>query len=155
MSIEKVQELPQPIPLEKLAKYFEQFQQVKSSIIIKGVDTVNINGKEHVKRSGWRKLATAFSISDSIEKEEYDPQTKVWTVWAKAFWGSRSCVGVGACSVGEREKAKSTHPEHDAYAIAHTRAKNRAISDILGSGEVSAEEIEAEHTELKRFETKK
>ena len=31
--------------------------------------------------------------------------------------------------------------EHDVYATAHTRAKNRAISDLVGGGEVSAEEM--------------
>lgn len=34
--------------------------------------------------------------------------------------------------------------EHNIYATAATRAKNRAISDCVGGGEVSAEEITAE-----------
>jgi len=35
--------------------------------------------------------------------------------------------------------------EHNIYATAETRAKNRAISDLVGGGEVSAEEINADH----------
>lgn len=34
--------------------------------------------------------------------------------------------------------------EHNVYTIACTRAKNRAISDMVGGGEVSAEELETE-----------
>jgi len=34
--------------------------------------------------------------------------------------------------------------EHNIYATAETRAKNRAISDMVGGGEVSAEEITAD-----------
>lgn len=34
--------------------------------------------------------------------------------------------------------------EHNIYAIAETRAKNRAISDMVGGGEVSAEEMGSE-----------
>lgn len=35
--------------------------------------------------------------------------------------------------------------EHDVYATAATRAKNRAISDLVGGGDVSAEELDADH----------
>jgi len=35
--------------------------------------------------------------------------------------------------------------EHNIYATAETRAKNRAISDMVGGGEVSAEEMDADH----------
>lgn len=34
--------------------------------------------------------------------------------------------------------------EHDIFATAATRAKNRAISDLVGGGEVSAEELDAD-----------
>lgn len=34
--------------------------------------------------------------------------------------------------------------EHDLFSTASTRAKNRAISDLVGGGEVSHEELEAE-----------
>ena len=39
-------------------------------------------------------------------------------------------------------RKRFTHAEHDIISTAHTRAKNRAISDIIGTGEVSAEEME-------------
>ena len=53
----------------------------------------------------------------------------------------RETVGVASASSDER---KFSHPEHDVYALCHTRAKNRGFSDILGLGEVSAEETSAD-----------
>ena len=44
----------------------------------------------------------------------------------------------GHCDIWEKGRANSYH---NAKAAAHTRAKNRAISDLVGGGEVSAEEM--------------
>ena len=49
-------------------------------------------------------------------------------------------TGVGICDSKERNFA---HLEHDVYATAHTRAKSRAISDMVAGGVVSAEEMES------------
>ncbi len=52
----------------------------------------------------------------------------------------RQTEGVAICTSTEK---KFAHPEHDVYTTCHTRAKNRAISDMIAAGEVSAEEMEA------------
>lgn len=52
------------------------------------------------------------------------------------------CEGDGYCDIWEKGYANSYH---NARATAHTRAKNRAISDLVGGGEVSAEEITGEY----------
>jgi len=54
--------------------------------------------------------------------------------------GGATMVGLGTCSARERG---FTHPDHDIIATSWTRALNRAISDMVGWGEVSAEEIDA------------
>lgn len=56
---------------------------------------------------------------------------------------SFSCVGYGACAADERSTGRAgfTHADHDIVSTAFTRAYNRAISDMVGMGEVSAEEI--------------
>jgi len=79
----------------------------------------------------------------------------------------RTAIGWGSCSIEERAhqddkidgkgkvicpgpcdgRKHFSNPDHDVPATAHTRAKNRAISDLIGAGEVSAEEIEADHLE--------
>lgn len=50
----------------------------------------------------------------------------------------QTSIGVATCSADER---RFTHPDHDVRATAWTRAVNRAISDMVGWGEVSAEEM--------------
>jgi len=50
----------------------------------------------------------------------------------------KASVGVGVCSAEER---KFAHPDHDIKATAFTRALNRSVSDLVGWGEVSAEEV--------------
>ena len=118
----------------------QQFQSLKASLLDKS-DIATIQNKPFIKRSGWRKLALAFNISDEIIKDERvvhndDFECRIWVkVWAP---NGRSVVGIGACSSKERNFA---HVEHDVYATAHTRAKNRALSDMIGSGEISWEEL--------------
>ena len=51
---------------------------------------------------------------------------------------NRFADGWGNCSRGEGGKA---HPNHDIPATACTRATNRAIADLIGAGEVSADEL--------------
>lgn len=115
------------------------FQQGKGSV-----------KKRSILKSGWRKLATFFNLSVDIVKEErreYDMPTPyfVWecTVKASAANG-RFMIGTGSCASNER---KFAHAEHDVRAMAETRAKNRAISDLIGGGEVSAEEVEQQKAE--------
>jgi hypothetical protein len=101
-------------------------------------------GKKHSfpKKSGFRKLAFAFNLSDEILEERFEKRedgTGVWHFTVKAIApNGRYSVGVGSFSTDEREVS---HAEHDPRAMAHTRAKNRAISDLIAGGMLSAEEI--------------
>lgn len=131
--------------IEALKKHWDQIQQMKKAILDKS-DVQDIQGKLYVKRSGWRKLQSAFAISDRIiskEREQLPDGGFLWRVEAEAYHvkSGRAAVGLGSCASTER---KFAHPEHDILAFAHTRAKNRAISDLIALGEVSAEEIEAD-----------
>jgi hypothetical protein len=102
-------------------------------------------GKKQIflKKSFWRKVATAFNLVDEIISEEKIEEKaghyKYKFVVRAIAPNGRSSVGVGMCSTSEKDYAAK---EHDIYSTAHTRAKNRAISDLVGGGEVSAEEID-------------
>lgn len=116
----------------------------------------------YITKQGWRLIAWAFGISLEIVgkyKEEYkepivDEKTKstrpayVWRVAVRATLPTgRSVVSEGACSNAEARFLKMQDhgkEDHDTFATAETRAKNRAISDLVGAGEVSAEEVDAE-----------
>ena len=80
----------------------------------------------------------------------------------------RSTVGVGICSIYDKISNKDmsqpsnfmlrqrfSNAEHDIPSTAHTRAKNRAISDMIGAGEVSAEEMSLEAMQGKTRRRKK
>ena len=149
MSLELKDDLPAMSP-QAAAHAMKTYQEICKAMLTKD-DYQKIGDKEFKKKSAWRKLARAFSISDEIIREEPFEGTNKdgshfggWRIYVKAKSpGGRSAIGVGGCSTRERNFA---HVDHDVYATAHTRAKNRAISDLIGSGEVSAEEIEAPKT---------
>ncbi len=130
------------VTAENARVQMELFENLKAQILNPKIDVCMIKGRPYVKRSGWRKFALVFNISDEIlsaEKEIEDGET-TWRIQVRAWAPNRrSVIGIGACSTRERTFA---HPEHDIYTIAHTRAKNRAISDLIGPGEVSAEELQ-------------
>jgi len=112
--------------------------------------------KPFIKKSGWRKLATAFNVSVQIVGEvrkEYltmdytnnksgtttvKPGFVVEIVARASALNGRFMDGTGTCASNERNFA---HLEHDIRATAETRAKNRAIADLIGGGEVTADEM--------------
>ena len=134
-----------PLDARTIKSRFEGIQSFKESFIDKKTDVIEIQGRGFVKKSGWRKLAFAFNLSDEVVREEKEEKTDgnfVWRIWTKVTApNGRTVVAVGAASSTEK---RFSHLEHNAYALAATRSKNRAISDILGLGEVSAEEMDSE-----------
>lgn len=132
---------------------WQKFEDLKAAVLT-NADYQDIAGKTYIKRSGFRKLAVFFGISDKILTEERKDRTDgsfIWRIKVEVTApNGRSAIGVGACDSAEREgKGRGggfAHPEHDVYSTAHTRAKSRAISDLVAGGVVSAEEMEAEAT---------
>ncbi|MEM4727200.1 MAG: hypothetical protein QXD04_02970, partial [Candidatus Bathyarchaeia archaeon] len=55
---------------EELARQMQLFQDLKAKLLDWKTDVVEIQGRPFVKRSGWRKFALAFNISDEIVKAE-------------------------------------------------------------------------------------
>ncbi len=124
---------------------WQAFQQLKAKIVTKE-DTQHVGGQDRITKSGWRKIGAAFGISTEALREERrshaDGNGFVWECVVRAIApNGRYADGLGSFDTRERRMA---HLEHDARATAFTRACNRAISDLVGGGEVSAEEIKAE-----------
>jgi len=111
------------------------------------------------KKSAWRKLARAFNISDEkicskiIRDDDHQIISAYFEVKA-ILPNGRYGIGVGDCSIFDKInnndtempskfelRKRFTNPEHDVVSTAHTRAKSRAIADLIGAGEVSAEEL--------------
>ena len=133
--------ITEPTELQVL-EHYKKFQFLKKKILNTQEHIISINNKAYIKRSGWQAIALAFNISTRILSEEREEKLQYFgyrvVVEAKASNG-RTAVGDGACFSNERAFA---HIEHDVHAVAVTRATNRAISNIVGSGEVTAEEIQ-------------
>lgn len=98
--------------------------------------------KDFPKKSAARKFAKFFGISDRIlEKVRVDREdgSFVWHYTVEAWAPNGQIVTAeGVCDSNEK---KSKKLEHDVKTTAHTRAKSRAVFDLVGGGEVSAEEV--------------
>ena len=129
---------------EEAVKAFEEYQELAKKITTKD-DIQKIQGKDFKKKSFWRKCQRFFNLSVEIMKEEraeYDNHF-VYKFVARAIAPNGAFMdGTGACSSNEKGLEKT---EHTCRATAETRAKNRAISDLVAFGEVSAEEITADN----------
>lgn len=117
-------------------------------------DFTKIGGKEHPNKQFANKLARMFGLSVEIIKAEKENAIKrdtlpngvvkdspyfVWHIVARAIApNGQYRDGDGHCATSERNFA---HYHHDVYAQAVTRAKNRAILELVGMGEVSEEEM--------------
>lgn len=134
----------------------------KACAALIGPNDVQVEGaRTFKKKSAWRKLARHFGISTSVIQV-----SKEWlegsgasaddvgiflatvTVRASAPWG-QSAEAVGACGTDE-ETGRRTITRADAIATAETRATNRAISNLIAMGEVSAEEMNKERGKATR-----
>jgi hypothetical protein len=107
------------------------------------------NGR-FVKRSGFQKIASGYGVSTEIVAEHVERNADGQPVRASATVrathpSGRYADGSGRCSIDESRFAKPSgraKAEHDVAATAVTRATNRAISNLVGFGQVSAEEID-------------
>ncbi len=158
-----VHEIVMPaVSSQEAVRAWEQYQELKTKIVDPKVDVQVIEGKEFLKKSYWRKIATFFNLSVEVveERKEQIGKTFVWHFTCKAIApNGRFAVGVGSCDAFEKatkknggyvrwNKFKKVWEEatpnsiHNIRATAETRAFNRAVSNLVGGGEVSAEEVE-------------
>lgn len=154
------------VNVEEAKAFMENYQQVVEALLDSS-DYQKMGKARFKKKSAWRKLATAFNISDDIIKEEIVRDDDYGIISAKYYVqatlpNGRSGVGVGVCSIFDKITKKDAekpsnfvlrnrfnNAEHDVPSTAHTRAKNRAIADLIGAGEVSADELNESAGETK------
>lgn len=150
------------VDVEYAAKAQQNFLDLVEALLDKS-DYQMIRTKDGMqpkkKKSAWRKLARAFNISDDIVEEEIIRDECHRIISAKfvvkaTLPNGRYGMGMGDCSIFDKVKKddekepspfelrkRFNNAEHDVISTAHTRAKSRAISDLVGGGEVSAEEL--------------
>jgi len=127
---------------EEAIKAWDSYLELKKAII-KPDDIQQIQGKIFLKKSYWRKIATFFNLSVDIvseRKEALEDGNVTYHFVCKATApNGRFAIGAGSCDVNEKGRANSIH---NTRSTAETRAWNRAVSNLVGGGEVSAEEVD-------------
>lgn len=146
---------------------WKAYQDLKTKIVDKKKDVQIIGKEEFLKKSYWRKLATFFNLNVEVveERNEQIGRTLVWHFICRATApNGRSAIGTGSCDAFEKAKLKDgkyvsynkfkkiwedAQPNsiHNIRTTAETRAFNRAVSNLVGGGEVSAEEVGHEYQE--------
>lgn len=111
---------------------------------------MKIGPKMFRMKAYWRAVGTAFNLAIDLVSTEIlrsqegsgvlGPITDVIIIVRATAPNGRSAIGDGACSMSEKSGAMRTL--HNVHAHALTRATNRAISNLVGFGEVSAEEVD-------------
>lgn len=146
-----------PLDVAEQKEAMQTYQRGLREILDK-TDWQSAGDRDFVKKSGWRKIAAWFDLSiellrDQVERDDDGNVTRA-CVWARAVAPSgRFADGDGYCDVTEprfspkddkdgwrRDKARQKL-ENDLRGTATTRATNRAISNLVGMGDVSAEEV--------------
>lgn len=155
---------------DETVQAFREYQALRNDLLTPA-DFQRAGKKEFVVKAGWRKLAVAMGVSDELRDRDYLRDDKGRIIRAEVVVraiapNGRYADGLGFCDFRERccptaygdvcGDKRSSHKhcksdcdgfnhfsksQHDIPATAHTRAKNRAFSDLFGFGEVSAEEV--------------
>ena len=127
---------------QQMTEAFEAYRELQRALDAGMPDQLmNIRGRMFRKKGYWRAIATAFNLNVSCVKEEAT-ETGWLAVYRAETPSGRFAEGDGACENDEKGEGQDT--EHNVRSHAHTRAFNRAVSNLVGFGEVSAEEMRHE-----------
>lgn len=156
-----------PVPVTEAVSAWNEYQSLRKALHGPGdfqkfqVKQKNEFGqwetteKEAPTKQWANKLARFFNVEVKVvtrekvvEGAENNIEHFTWYVTAVAIAPNGLMrEGEGACSSFEKVDRYGKLParaHHDVYTTASTRAKNRAILELVGFGEVSAEEMESE-----------
>src|SRR5690606_39076711 len=135
--------------VDQAIEAFNQYQDLKKKLG-NNEDFQAIKTKEgvkyHPKKSFVRKVQRFFNVSCEIIQDEplTDPKTGkiiAWLAKARAIHLATGAYQEADGSCGVEEQVESQRTIHNIRAHAITRAKNRAILDLVGFGDMSAEEL--------------
>jgi len=153
------------LSVDQAVEAFNQYQALKTKLRGEGdfiAFTDHLGNVKEAPTKSWRsKLTRFFGISVEIVSETTEQLADgsfVVKVIAKAIAPNGLFMfGDGACwSKTKNEKDRRGNPidiYHNTRSHAITRAKNRAVLELVGFGEVSAEEINSEFEEIGNTKT--
>ena len=142
--VKQEQTIVTPIDADAVLEMIKVFEYFKSKVL-NSRDFATIQGKPFVKKSGWSKYSLACNVSTELRDERVEErnENRVYHFVYRAVHLPTGRYADAVGSASEAEKTRWNHPEHDVRTLAQTRAFNRSISNLVGGGEVSAEEMES------------
>jgi len=137
-----------PLPVfsgEQMADAFVAYRRLQTTLDRAMPEAImKIQGRLFRKKIYWRAVRTAFNLSVTMTTERRDEHGEDWgwlVTYRAAAPNGKAADGDGACYASEKP-GRGQATEHNVRSHAHTRAFNRAVSNLVGFGEVSAEEAE-------------
>ena len=152
-ALSRLDDPPRPLPIHAVQRSIREYQEGLQALVTDD-DRQNFRDRDggtrsFPKRSGWRKIAMWFTLdlfvdwnSLVVDRDEQGRPLRARVVGRAVHPNGRIAEDFGACSVDEPRQFNK--PEHDIISTATTRALNRAISNLVGMGELSAEEMVVE-----------
>ena len=145
--------MPSANELEANVKRYQQMQTTLDRLmpdqIVETGQNADGTPKLFRRKGYWKAIAQGFSLTVeqvSEQREVFGDDDFGYLVTYKATdpRTGRAADGDGACFASEKMQRRGGigGTEHNVRAHAHTRATNRAISNLVAFGEVSAEELE-------------
>lgn len=139
-----------PLPAftgEQMIEAFEAYRKLQVALDRAMPDAImRIQGRAFRRKQYWRAIRTAFNLDVRLVGERRDEHGENWG-WLVTYRATapngRSADGDGACYASEKP-GRGQATEHNVRSHAHSRAFNRAVSNLVGFGEVSAEEADRE-----------
>jgi hypothetical protein len=144
--------VPSAQTLEQSVRRYREMQQTLDGLMPDQIVQTGTNADGSPKlfrRKGyWKAIAQGFGLTvEMLSEERFEHEDDFgYTVTYRATdpRTGRSADGDGACCASEKSGRRGGigGTEHNVRAHAHTRATNRAVSNLVAFGEVSAEEAE-------------
>ena len=133
------------LTVDKTLDAFDEYLRLKQGLDCRMPDAImEIAGKKYRKAAYWQAVAVAFNLYVGPVKEEVSSMGDDWgyiLLYEAVAPNGRRVVADGAAFASEKVNRNGTMPSvHIVRSLAHTRAFNRAVSRLVGFGEVSAEE---------------
>lgn len=156
--------LPKPVFSGRdMAETFAAYGELQKELDRAMPDQImQIQGRAFRKKGYWRSVRTAFNLSCEMvpgteQRVSADGDWGYSVMYRATFPSGKYADGDGACMASEKwvydrytgakdeDRSRKAATVHNVRSHAHTRAFNRAVSNLVGFGEVSAEEMREEH----------
>ena len=122
-----------PVDVDYAIEEWRAYQRLTRELLDE-TDYQTHRGRKYKTKSAWQKYARAFNINTQIIDKN-----------------GRFVESDGSCD--RRESGKREMSNHSIKATAKTRATNRAISELIGAGDVSADELDPAFDKVQHSKT--